>query len=111
MGEEASKLLGPDYLPNDEASVRINAEDQNNPRLLMNIPANKIFINITDSKPPMLVVVVRADNIISAKGALMHAHDFLMAAEPELIGRTALTQGVKEVAQRELKSRLAEGVA
>lgn len=90
------EIVAGDWVAPDQAAVQLDAHEKGNPRLKVNVPADKLFIEVTDSQPPYLVVVVRADNLISAKGALSHAHDLYLAYEAKATTRAALSLGVKE---------------
>lgn len=91
-----------DWVPPDQALVQLDANEPENPRLKINCPANKIFLELTDTNPPFCVVVVRADNPVMAKGALMQALTMLLVGEVKLNERIALTQGVSGAALKDL---------
>ncbi len=105
------KLVGSDWVSNDESTVGLDATDQENPRLRINVPANKMFIEVTETNPPYVIVVARADNPVAAKGCLAHAHDMLLLLEHKVNKVAALSLGVSEAAGKDLTKKLTEGVA
>lgn len=68
-----------------------------NPRLIINVPANKMFIEITNSKPAYMIVVSRADQELNSLGLLEKAKDMVKAFCATLdMKRHELTRGVRE---------------
>lgn len=107
--EGERKIVGADYLAPDQTSVAMHAEEKDNPRLRIDVPANKMFIEVTDTNPPYVIVVARADNPVAAKGALAHAHDILLLLEHKVSKQAALSLGVAEAAMKDLKTLPPEG--
>lgn len=68
-----------------------------NPRLLLNMPAGVMMMEITDSKPPYLVVVCRADQEVQGLGLLEKTKDMLKSFTATMNPvRNELVRGVKE---------------
>ena len=93
MNEEP-KILPGDYCDKESYKVGINQDDEDNPRLRFNLPADKLFIEVTKTQPPYLVVVVRADRELVALGLLEKAKVMLMQFQLNLTPALSLTRGV-----------------
>jgi hypothetical protein len=103
QGEGMDKEIVPgDHLEPDQTRIELIGADPKNPRLRIDVPADKMFVEISDTPQPYLIVVVRADKTIPAKGVLAHAHDMLLLREHELDKRAALTQGVRDALTKDL---------
>lgn len=92
-----SEIVKPDYVPKDEYTVAINTEENDNPRLKLNVPADLMFLQLTDTKPPYIVAIARADSEVSALGILEKAKMLVTVSQPKFHAGAALTQGVKQL--------------
>ncbi len=96
--EERSKLLKPDHLEQEEYKVELDiSAGQENPRLKVDIPCTKAVIEITETKPPFLVIVCRADNEIMAYGLLEKAKQAIQFFQSKINPVSKLLKGVREM--------------
>lgn len=94
------KILDADYLPESEYGLKLkNVGDQEKPnwRVIANLPAGNIFYTITDTKPPMALLVCRADRYLSALGAVSALAMLIHTLQAKLNSAVDLTQGVGEM--------------
>lgn len=102
MSEELvkpEKVLPADYCGKEEMKLSRSLDDEDNPRLRLNIPAGMAIYEIFDDKngPPLLVIVCRADFEIPALGILEKAKILLMNFQVKLDKKLDLTKGVKNL--------------
>lgn len=93
------RVLKADSLPPDQYAINMDLSEVGNPRLKMNMPIDKALIEITDTKPPLLVVVCRADIEVQAFGMLEKAKFMVLSAMKKLNSQAGLTAGVREMAK------------
>ena len=91
---EKKTILSADYLPNDEHSVKLDTTEDTNPRLKLNLPANKMFLEITNTNPPLLVVVCRADLEVYSLGLLEKAKLTVQIHHSKHDAKSDLSRGV-----------------
>lgn len=98
MGEE-SKIIKPQQSEPAEYTLSLEPND-GKPRLKLDMPADKMFIEVTETDPPYMVVVCRADMEVQALGLLEKAKWAVLNFQAMRAGlRANLTKGVRSMAR------------
>ena len=91
---ENDKIVPADYLPKEQYSINMDVTEAENPRLKINLPADSMFIEVTKTNPPMMVMVCRADKEVLCLGLLEKAKFVLQVFQQGLSRKLDLTRGV-----------------
>jgi hypothetical protein len=91
-----SDIVKPGALSKEEYKVEIVVDEADNPRLKLDIPANKMFIEITNTDPPYIVTVSRADQEIQSLGLLEKAKYAVEVFQVKINKKLSLTKGVAQ---------------